>query len=575
MPQSTATLTPLQKKLKRLRSDPRYFIEKNLSVVSKGALVDFKLNPAQEHALEAIQRQQSRGKPVRVITLKARREGISTLYQALMFHKISFYKNRNAMVVAHELTSSKEIFEMSRRFYQSPKYPSIRPMIRSLESKKLHYDNPDPKGKRGLDSKLTVETAMDVQAGRSMEINYLHLSEMAFYRDPDTLMTGLLQCVDSTNPDTMIFMESTANGVGGYFYDFVQTTLKGENDYILVFLPWFIDPRYTHAIDGDFNNISEEDRRAEERIRTLYKWDGKRVTLTNEQLYWRRKKIANDFKGDSKLFQQEYPGSIDEAFISSGRLRFDHARLAEIQSEARPPVFVGYIHQERTQKGRKFNLEKSDKGYLKIYEKPVKGAEYVLFADVSEGKLLIPGRADTADYSSIDVLRCDTMEQVAHWHGRIAPELLAAELLKLGRYYNEGFLTAEKNNMGYDVIARIKNYPRTYIRLQHDRNGKEITRDFGWVTTLKTKPRMINILAELISSKEIKINDPITLEELRRFSTLDDGSFGAPPGLHDDCVISLAGAVQMYAHSYVAPPKKSSYDDDYAEEEEEYEEDDD
>lgn len=568
-------LTSTQKKLKRLRSDPRYFIENNLRVVNKAQLVDFKLNPAQAHALEAIQRQQSQGRPVRVITLKARREGISTLYQALMYHKISLRKNRTAMVVAHELISSREIFEMSRRFYQSPKLLSLRPMIRNLESKKMHFDNPDPQGRRGLDSKLIVETAMDVQAGRSMEINYLHLSEMAFYRDPDTLMTGLLQCVDSTNPDTMIFMESTANGVGGYFYDMVQATLRGENDYILVFLPWFIDPRYVRKLDDEFYKISPEEKKAEERIRTLYVWDGKRVTLTNEQLYWRRRKIANDFKGEPALFQQEYPGSIDEAFVSSGRPKFNQARLAEMQSEAKQPIFIGYIHQERTKKGRKFTLEPREKGYLKIYEKPVKGAEYVAFADVAEGKLQVAGRADTADYSAIDVIRCDTMEQVATWHGRISPELLAKELRKLGWYYNQAFLTAEKNNMGYDVVARIKSYGRTYIRIQHDKNGKEITRDFGWVTSLKTKPLMMNALAELIESKEIKINDQTTFEELRRFSILDDGTLGAPAGLHDDKVVSLAGAVQMYAHSYTTQPRKSSHEDDWEEdEEEEYEDDD-
>jgi hypothetical protein len=152
---------------------------------------------------------------------------------------------------------------------------------------------------------------------------------------------------------------------------------------------------------------------------------------------------------------------------------------------------------------------------------------------------------------------------VAHWHGRIAPELLDDEIIKLAWYYNEAFVGIEKNNMGYGVVASVKDkYSRVYVKMIHDKNGKAVTKEFGWRTTLKTKPLMISGLAEVINSGEIKINHPGSFEECRRYTVHPDGTLGAPQGQHDDRVISLAGAVQMYIHWYSKPVDEEPEDED-------------
>jgi hypothetical protein len=302
----------------------------------------------------------------------------------------------------------------------------------------------------------------------------------------------------------------------------------------------------------------------ESELPTQYQWNGKTYVLSPEQLYWRHKKIENKFRGDVCGFRQEYPGTISEAFVFTGRTRFHQQKLDEIESQARAPLFRGYLHMENLQGGKfKHKEETNQRGYLTIYERPQAKAEYVIFADVAEG---IEVKERDSDYSSIDVLRCDTLEQVAHWHGRIGPELLDNEILKLAWYYNEAFVGVEKNNMGYGVVAALKDtYGRLYINMVHDRNGKEITREFGWRTTTKTKPLMINGLSDCINESSLRINHLSSIEECRRYSIHPDGTLGAPTGQHDDRVISLAGAVQMYLHSYNAPEKpgeSADWDDD-------------
>ena len=469
-------------------------------------------------------------------------------------------RHRVGMVVSHELDSARSIFEISRRFYVHNRRPTLTPMLRSIGPRNLHFDSSVSSTKKnGLNSQLVVETANDLEAGRSMEINYLHLSEVDYYRDPETLLTGLLQCVNDTNPDTMIVFESTGNGVGSYFYGMVMAAQNGESDYVLVFLPWFIDDRYTMTAPPDFKATQDE-----EKTRCVYQWEGKKVRLTDDQLFWRRKKIANSFKGDENRFKQEFPGSIQECFIFSGRARFNHEKLLEIEQQRTKELVKGFLHETISMKKKMiFSIEANKKGYVTFYQYPERGCQYVIFFDVAEGIEVSSGKTD---FSSGDVLRCDTLEQVAHWHGKIVPENLADEIIKLARYYNNAFVGAEKNSVGYGVVSDLKkNYGNLYVKVKHDSRKNESTREFGWRTTAATKPLMIKDLSEFITDVEIKINNPGTLEELRIFSIHPDGKLAAPNGQHDDRVISLAGAVQMYLASYSKPDDE--YDDDEEDEE--------
>lgn len=528
-----------------------------MKVVCEGSLVDFNLRYAQELVLRAIEKQQSEGKPVRIIILKARREGISTLIGALIYHRVSMRRHRVGMVIAHDLDSAKEIFEMTRRFYTDFKRLTLRPMLRSMDRRNMIFDNPDPQSpNRGLDSKVIVETAMDIGAGVGMEINYLHMSEVSRYRDAQNLTKGLLQCVNLKDPETIVVKESTGMGMGGYFYDEVQRAKNHESDYALVFLPWFIFPNYSIEPPIDWK---AKDR--EEKVERKYQWEGKKYILSKAQLYWREKKIENDHGGDEIGFFEQYPGSIEEAFQFSGRTRFNQNRLTEIQSKAKPYIFKGFIHEEEIKKGWKHTLEENERGYLTIFEHVKPNERYVLFADISEGKEVAERKSD---YSSIDVLRCgEKAEQVAHWHGRIGPELLDDEIVKLGRYYNNAFVGIEKNSIGYGVVAAVKEvYHNMYMREVHDKVGKTITKEYGWLTTggkkSGTKGLMIKDLAEAINDGLIQINHLGTIEELRRFAIHPDGTLAAAAGGFDDRVISISGALQMHYNDYRDLSKKGS-----------------
>ena len=152
-------------------------------------------------------------------------------------------------------------------------------------------------------------------------------------------MTSLLQTIPN-EPNTNVFIESTANGVGGWFYDFWKAAERGENEYIPLFFAWFDEPTYTKPFDTE-----EEKRQFIEEVNMVtYDKEGneihteeyelmKEFNLTYEQLNWRRFAIANYCFGDIDMFHQEYPSTPEEAFIASGRPKFNIGALKQYRRQ--------------------------------------------------------------------------------------------------------------------------------------------------------------------------------------------------------------------------------------------------
>jgi hypothetical protein len=518
--------------LNGILNDNQKYIESFLKIRTKeGKLVDFRLNSSQKRLLRKIEELQKQGKPVRIIIAKSRQMGFSTLTEGLIFKRTATNKLTNSLIIAHKETASSNLFNMSKLFYEEMPAP-LRPMKKASNAKELIFENPtgDPEEKRknaGLRSKIKIESANNEGAGRSETIHNLHVSELAFWSNPDNVMLGLMQAVPNT-PNTMVVVESTSNGVGGMFYNMWKQAERGENDFIPMFFPWFEHAEYSMPTPDDFE-ITEE----EEELQKLY-------NLTTDQLTWRRWAIRNNCGGDVDLFKQEYPSYAEESFLSSGRPRFSIGVLKKWLNKAKQGT-KGYLE--------KGSFIKDNKGYIEVWEQPKPNHNYVIGADVSEG--LADG-----DYSAAIVFDATTNQQVAKWHGHIDPDLFAGELEKLGNYYNKALIAVESNNHGHTVLNILK---RTYINLfqmeKYDENTDTTTKKLGWQTNKKTKPLVIDNMAYMIREKLFETCDSTLINECMTYIREENGSTNAQSGCFDDTV--MASAIALFV--------MSNYLDDYLE----------
>lgn len=516
--------------LVKMKNDRPWYMAHFLKIRNKEAqLVPFKLNDAQLLFDAEIEKCEKQGKLKRFIILKARQMGFSTYTEGLLFHRTTQNPFTNSMIITQEDKATQNLFNMSKLYYEELP-TALKPMIKYSNGKELVFENPtnDPIEKKrnpGLRSKITVATAGTVEVGRSATIHNLHASEVAFFPDASTTMLGLLQCV----PDTLnscVVLESTANGVGGYFYDIWQKAVRGENDFIPLFYPWFTDVHYQKPFSSTSEKENFEKSLDDYEINLMNK-----NALTLEQLNWRRHTIANKCAGDKELFMQEYPSTPEEAFIASGRPVFNIPALRKYLDHNEEGI-RGYV--------KEHGFIEDEKGYVEIWEMPKPNEYYVLGADVAEG--LVEG-----DYSVAQILN-ENCDVVARWHGHIDPDLFGIELVNLARYYNDAYIAVENNNHGLTTIKSIQRqeYWNLFFSKTYDRFSDTITKKLGWSTNGKTKPMMIDKLAEFVREFYIGIKDKLTIQELLTYIIEDNGKTNAQEGCHDDCVTSLAIALQAW-----------------------------
>ena len=531
----------------KIKNDVKWYIENFLKIRDKGSnLIPFKINHAQQIVLDEIKRCDEEKRLKRFIVLKARQMGLSTLFEGLIFHDTSVNTLKNSMIIAHEDRASSNLFNMSKLYLDE--LPSeIKPMIKYSNEKALVFENPsnieaEKKENPGLRSKITVATAGSGEVGRSATIHNLHASEVAFFPDTRTTMLGLLQSIPDTE-NTLVVLESTANGVGDWFHEMWQKAVRGENDFIPIFLPWFIDPGYTRP----FRSAAERKQLEEEICTFSIDANGNEVrsyeyelmqkhNLTLEQMNWRRYIVANKCEGDEILFMQEYPSTAEEAFISSGRPKFSIKALTKYQTLTKEPE-RGYLV---VNSAGVLEFLPDAKGYISIWQKPDPNKFYCLGADVAEGLA-------NGDYSCAMVGDSESFDLVAKWHGHIDPDLFGMELIKLAKYYNDAYLGVENNNHGLTTLTTIKKneYWNLFFSKSYDRFSDTITQKLGWSTNIKTKPLMIDKLGEFIREMYIGIYDDQAISECLTYIIEDNGKTNAQSGCHDDMVIAMAITLQL------------------------------
>ena len=495
------------------------YIENCLKIKTKsGTVVPFRLNDAQRKLYAVAKRQQDAGKPVRLIILKARQLGFSTLTEGLIFHACATRKNVNALIVAHREDATANLFRMSKLFYDELPAP-VKPMLRASNAQELVFENPsklrsEREARPGLRSRIRCATAGGRGIGRSDTLQCVHLSEYAFWPDgadgKASTLAGILQAVPSL-PGTMVVIESTANG----FEDFKErwdAAVAGENDFEPVFFAWFENPEYSMPVVPGTEWTPEE-----RELRDAYR-------LTDGQLQWRRWCIANNCGGSLDMFRQEYPASPGEAFLHSGTGVFDNEQIVLRLERLPSPAGRGeFTDGEWTE---------SETGAITLYELPEEGVPYVLGGDTA---------GEGSDYFTAIVIDNVTGRIVAKLRQKYSEPEYVRQICALGRFYNDALVAIETNFSTYPVMKlQEMEYPNQYSREREDTYTRQMKKSYGFRTDRQSRPRAIANLVEVFSSHPEWFTDRELLEEMLTFCYNEDHRPEALAGKHDDLVMGAA-----------------------------------
>lgn len=425
----------------------------------------------------------------RNIVLKARQLGVTTYVAARFFIQTITRPGTMTVQVAHTEDSAEAIFTIVRRFWENLPERMRRGALRASRANVRQLVFP------ALDSEYRVETADD-NAGRGMTIHQLHCSEVS--RWPRGGRETLASLRAAVVPNGEIVLESTACGAAGVFYEEWQKA--EETGYTRHFFPWWYDKSYRE--DGRRSKLmplSHEEK-------ALVEQHG----LNLGQIAWRRKQWQT-MRG---LAAQEYAEDPVSCFLASGECVFD---LAAIERAA---AHAGHA------------AESQENGRLLIWLPPNRrGAnQYIIGVDTAGG-----GAA--GDYSCAQVIERSMGLQCAELHGHFPPFELARRVAALGHIYENALVAVERNNQGHGVLAHLKDigYENLY-----GQGGQE-----GWLTSVVTRPAMIENLAAVLVEQPELFRSLRLLEEMKTFVRHADGHAEAAEGAHDDCVMAMAIALAV------------------------------
>lgn len=532
--------------LRRIRHDFPYFAAKFLKIENDdGDLIPFVLKSQQmdlwltelKPALEA-------NVPIRIVILKARQLGFSTMIQGFMLWMSLTRPGRGCLVMTHKEDASQTLFgKIELMVDELPE--EYRRQLESCEDKA--QQGRIRSWKKPIRSAIKVDTAGNKNVGRGFTFQIVHASEVAFW-DHYKRVFGSLMSALRKKPGTIMIVETTANGTGTPFHRLWKRAKSRKGLWRAKFYPWQDDPQWALPIPSDERVVWTKEER---RLRRIF-------GLTDEQLYWRRVTIEDDYDGDVDMFRQEHPMTDEEAFIVSGSPYFPVKELERLLDQAKQPLKTGslqlvngvphFVEDRLSPEELRLRVERGTEPPWWVWERPARGRRYMLSGD--------PAGGTSNDSCAAHLIDVRNLKVVATFRdATIDPDDFADQLRWMGISYNRSMVSAEVGGEGRSTILRLtkklRYFPLFYHVNPEQWSGGVVSR-YGWHTTQKTRPVMLGDLYALIAKRKLGLPCERTIREMMTFVRKPEKpgriAEGAE-GTHDDMVMSLAQGVSSEART--------------------------
>lgn len=555
-----------------------------------GADMKFVLNHPQRETLVEIENMRLKNKPIRMIILKARQWGGSTLVQMYMaWLQLVHGEGLNSAIVAHQSSSAMNIRSMySRMLHKYP--PSLlgcptTPALQLAPYGGSRTDVTITQSKQQVrDVVISIGSMQSPDSIRGSDISLVHFSEVGLWkqtegRTPEDVIQAVSSAVLEV-PMTMDVMESTAKGENNLFHHEWIDAKEGNSKRVPIFVPWFDIELYSTP----FKNKEHREQFA------AMLWENKEKTIPRSMreesgayLYGLWKKGAsleaiNWYIDKRRTYRShdamasEYPSDDVEAFAHSGQSVFDRDKVDLLGQSCCQPIAIGEVAGREPSgkaalEGLRFVEDKM--GCLKVWEMPDKSFSatnrYVVSTDVG-------GRSDRADYSVIVVLdrwwrtEGEGDVVVAEWHGHIRHDRLAWKMAQIAAFYNNALLVVESNTFEtrdndtegehstfiLDVIGNT--YRNMYARESTpDKIRKTKRRMWGFQTNVHTKALIIDHLITLIDDGLYIEREEEAIKEYKVYQRTEKGTLEAAEGFHDDRL--MARAIGLYISQTMPMPR--------------------
>lgn len=580
-PDTPVTKEMIEKKMLfiRLKEDPYFAFIICFKIQDKqsGRNIPYRLNYAQWLLVEELEDMRLHDIPIRIVLLKARQWGGSTLTQLYMAWIQLFHKEGwNSVILAQTKDTAKRIKAMYTRVLKY--FPASGvfgvPQIQFSPHEKSVADSiiTDKSGIAVRENVITIASYENFESTRGANFAMMHGSEVAYWtetagKNAEQLITnidsGILEI-----PLTLEVLESTANGMSGYFHDEYQLAKQKKSNRRSLFIPFYhilhdTIPFKNEAEQREFalnllknRNSTREDSTSESGEYIFSLWQ-KGAPLESINWYIQKRKSFHDHAS----MAQEAPSDDVECFKHSGHTVFNQYLVDKYAKEfGRDPIYTGEVTAVNGKHPRLTNRDPEGQLWVWQYADVNKMHDrYLVVVDVG-------GRSTKADYSVITVVDRlplnygGKMEVVARWRGHIRYDFLALKAVLIARMYCDALLVFESNTFDKKkaestefvpegdhtrgILASIEDeyenlYMRTSTTPEDLKNGR--FKKIGFQTNVKTKQDMVDLMIVSFEDNTRFLDpDKRVYQEMAIYEQREDGSYGNIVGKdnHDDILMT-------------------------------------
>jgi hypothetical protein len=510
--------------------DPIYAIETYLETkdLTQGGFVPFRLFPRQKQIVKAYE-----SHPYNLVT-KPRQAGISTTTQAYMSIKAGFCDPDNPetiLIIANKLKLAQKFVRGIKDYLtQLPRWIWGPDYYGSEENEKRDIFITDSKIEIELpNGTQIIAVATSEDALRGYTPTYLVFDEAAFIDNGDAVYAAAMS---SCATGGRVMLISTPNGMDPLYYKTYEQSKTGMNNYNIVEMRWFEDPRYNKDLrwikKNEQGEIVEEIPEVEfivDNYENMIK-SGYKPTST-----W-YENMCMTLNNNARKIAQE----LDVSFLGSGgNVIADEDIVYHEENNVMDPKYVDGIEQEYW-----------------IWEKPVEGHQYIMGVDVSRG--------DGEDTSTIVVIDFTTMEQVMEYQGKIQPDLLAEVVYEYGNLYKSYTVVDIAGGMGVSTVLKLMELNYKYLHYDEPRgkilsSKKKALQHYNKDEKIPgfnangVRVQMIAHFESMIRNNYIKIRSRRLTSEMKTF-IYKNGRADHMDGYHDDLIMALAMPLWVLEHSF-------------------------
>jgi len=447
------------------------------------------------------------------IILKSRQTGLSVITAGYVAWRLMFRYDEKILIIANDGAGAMRFLETVKQFIEHTPIWLKPDAIESDNTKKISFSN----------NSYAEAKASSPNAGRGDSLTMLVLDETAFIKDDEAIWMGAGMALSATGGKCI--MISTPNGTGNLYYKTWVDAVANDNDFHGETVHWKENPNSAVGLEMKVGPSGEE-----------LPWSPWYESQC-KRLNWDSVKIAQEldlsFEGSKRL-------AIDPQLVSKyhARVQGDH--------KAEGYIRFNYLEKENLEKFAEFI---QDVANMTIYKKPEEGKQYIVGGDVARG--------DGKDFSTLQIIDVDTLEQVAEFREKISPDLFPFVINYIAKMYNMAYIVIEANSFGLGVCFDIRdkfNWPKN--RQFYSKNIKDIhvrhhnykisegTEIPGFQTSRKNRVLLVKAIIEHMRENALILHSKRLMSEFQTF-VMNGDKPEHEPGFNDDLILALGIALYI------------------------------